>query len=204
MFLLNKKEKKINNDITKDSKKLNDKEKTRLKINNEIKSNKIRLISDNDSSTEVISLKEAIFKAEVMGLDLVEVSSNSIPPVCKIVDIGKYKYEIKRKAAENKKKQSFIEIKEIKLRPKIDIHDFNVKLKKIKDFLSKGNKCKVTIIFKGREIIHTDIGKKILDKILENLENDFILEYAPKLEGKQMQMLLCFKKKLEIKNEKKN
>mgnify|MGYP001595758058 CR=1 FL=1 len=195
MFLLNKKEKKTNNDNLKDSKKINDKERLKLKTNNEIKSNKVRLISETDSSSEVVFLKEAIYKAELLGMDLVEVSSNSNPPVCKIVDIGKYKYEIKRKAAENKKKQTCIELKEIKLRPKIDIHDFNVKLKKIKDFLFKGNKCKVTIIFKGREIIHTDIGKKILDKILENLENDYILESPPKLEGKQMQMLLCFKKK---------
>ena len=195
MFLLNKKEKKTNNDNLKDSKKINDKERLKLKTNNEIKSNKVRLISETDSSSEVVFLKEAIYKAELLGMDLVEVSSNSNPPVCKIVDIGKYKYEINRKAAENKKKQTCIELKEIKLRPKIDIHDFNVKLKKIKDFLFKGNKCKVTIIFKGREIIHTDIGKKILDKILENLENDYILESPPKLEGKQMQMLLCFKKK---------
>lgn len=205
-MLLNKKEKNFSENKKKMNLKNNIREKNQLKINNEIKANKIRLILDNGDQLGITTLKEGIFKAESKGLDLVEISSNSKPPVCKIMDFGKYKYEQKRKASEIKKKQINIEIKEIKIRPKIDKNDFNIKLNKIKQFLNEGNKCKITIIFKGREIIHTDIGKNILLKIIEILGANIIVEMNPKIEGKQMTILLASRKTNREKNveEKKN
>lgn len=133
---------------------------------------------------------EALDRARSSGLDLVEVSPNSRPPVCKLMDFGKYKYQQKRKAAEAKRKQHTVELKEVKFRPKTDIHDFEVKINRLKSFLLNGNRVKVTIMFRGREIVHTEIGRDILKKILERFKDEATPESVPKMEGKQMAMIL--------------
>ena len=139
----------------------------------------------------VVSLRDALFAAEEAGLDLVEVSPNADPPVCKILDYGKYKYEAQKKANEARKKQKIIEVKEIKLRPNIDEHDYDIKMKAIRRFLEEGDKVKVTMRFRGREMAHQDIGMNVLVKVRDTLEDLGKVEQMPKLEGKQMIMVLA-------------
>lgn len=139
----------------------------------------------------VVSLRDALFAAEEAGLDLVEVSPNADPPVCKILDYGKYKYEAQKKANEARKKQKIIEVKEIKLRPNIDEHDYDIKMKAIRRFLEEGDKVKVTMRFRGREMAHQDIGMNVLVKVRDAMEDLGKVEQMPKLEGKQMIMVLA-------------
>ncbi|SNS57071.1 bacterial translation initiation factor 3 (bIF-3) [Azospirillum sp. RU38E] len=139
----------------------------------------------------VVSLRDALFAAEEAGLDLVEVSPNAEPPVCKILDYGKYKYEAQKKANEARKKQKIIEVKEIKLRPNIDEHDYDIKMKAMRRFLEEGDKVKVTMRFRGREMAHQDIGMNVLVKVRDTLEDLGKVEQMPKLEGKQMIMVLA-------------
>ncbi len=139
----------------------------------------------------VVSLRDALFAAEEAGLDLVEVSPNADPPVCKILDYGKYKYEAQKKANEARKKQKIIEVKEIKLRPNIDEHDYEIKMKAMRRFLEEGDKVKVTMRFRGREMAHQDIGMAVLVKVREALDDLGKVEQMPKLEGKQMIMVLA-------------
>ncbi len=139
----------------------------------------------------VVSLRDALFAAEEAGLDLVEVSPNADPPVCKILDYGKYKYEAQKKANEARKKQKIIEVKEIKLRPNIDEHDYDIKMKAMRRFLEEGDKVKVTMRFRGREMAHQDIGMNVLVKVRDTLEDLGKVEQMPKLEGKQMIMVLA-------------
>ncbi len=130
-------------------------------------------------------------KAEEMGLDLVEISPTARPPVCKIMDYGKYKYQQKRNKAAQRKAQHMTELKEVQFRPKTDTHDFNVKSKRVAKFIGQGNKCKVTVIFRGREIIHTDIGKDILVRVAEEHQEIAQVESPPKMERRQMFMILA-------------
>ncbi len=128
--------------------------------------------------------------ADETGLDLIEISPQAVPPVCKILDYGKYKYEMQKRKAEAKKNQKVVEIKELKLRPMIDTHDYEVKVKQAKKFLSEGNKVKFTMRYKGRELSANDMGKTILNRLLEDLEGLIKVDSAPKLEGKQMMMIV--------------
>lgn len=138
----------------------------------------------------IVSIKEALEIAEDAGLDLIEISPQANPPVCKVLDFGKYKYEVQKRKNEAKKNQKVVNIKELKLRPAIDTHDYDVKLKQAKKFLSQGDKVKFTMRFKGRELSANNMGKEILDKIIEDLELVGKVDSAPKLEGKQMSMMI--------------
>lgn len=129
--------------------------------------------------------------ADDAGLDLIEISPQATPPVCKILDIGKYKYEMQKRKAEAKKNQKVIDIKELKLRPMIDTHDYEVKVKQAKKFLAQGDKVKFTMRYKGREMNTADMGKDVLMKLLDDLEGLYKLEAEPKLEGKQMMMVIA-------------
>ncbi|OJV14155.1 MAG: translation initiation factor IF-3 [Alphaproteobacteria bacterium 33-17] len=160
------------------------------KANKEIKAKEVRLIDADGSMVGVVSLHEALKIATDRGLDLVEVSPNAEPPVCKVIDFGKYKYEIQKKANEAKKKQKVIEIKEIKLRPNIGKGDYDVKLRSIKGFIEDGDKVKVTLKFRGREIAHDDIGMDLMRKLKEDTAEFAKAEIEPKMEGKQILMVL--------------
>lgn len=139
----------------------------------------------------VISVAEGIAAAEEVGLDLVEVSPNAKPPVCKILDYGKYKYEQQKKAAEARKKQKTVDIKEIKVRPNIEDHDYGVKIKAARKFLDKEDKVKVTLRFRGREMAYKDAAAKLLERIRDDLSDISKVEFAPKMEGRQMIMVLA-------------
>ena len=134
----------------------------------------------------MLSLKEGIEKAEEVGLDLVEVSPNAKPPVCKIIEYGKFKYAAQKKAAEARKKQKTVEVKEIKFRPNIDTNDYEIKMRSVRKFISGGDKVKITMRFRGREMTHQDIGVKVLRRIREDLDTLVRIEQFPKLEGRQM------------------
>jgi translation initiation factor IF-3 len=142
----------------------------------------------------VMSVSEGIVEAEKAGLDLVEVSPNADIPVCKILDFGKYKYEQQKKAAEARKKQKTVDIKEIKLRPNIEDHDYGVKLKAAKKFLGNEDKVKVTLRFRGREMAHKEMAAKLLDRMRDDLAELSKVEFAPKMEGRQMIMILAYDK----------
>ena len=149
------------------------------------------MIDPEGNQLGVISTKDALMKAEDLGLDLVEVAPNAKPPVCRILDFGKFKYQQSKKAQDSKKKQTVVNVKEVKLRPKTEDHDIEYKLKHMRRFLEQGNKVKVSMIFRGREITHTDIGLEILNKIATQMEDDGILEQKPKLEGRNMSMIFA-------------
>ena len=138
----------------------------------------------------MVSVKEALIKAQDAGLDLVEISPNAKPPVCKIIDIGKYKYDAQKKANKAKKKQKKIELKEIKLRPVTETHDYKFKIKNAQKFISKGDKVKFTIRFKGRELQHSHLGKELMNKIKEDMKVIGKVELQPKFDGKQMIMVI--------------
>lgn len=139
----------------------------------------------------VVLLRDALVAAEEVGLDLVEVSPNAEPPVCKILDYGKYKYEAQKKANEARKKQKVIEVKEIKMRPNIDDNDYDVKMRSARRFLEEGDKVKVTMRFRGREMAHQDLGMNVLIKVRDELQELAKLEQMPRLEGRQMVMVLA-------------
>jgi len=137
-----------------------------------------------------MSAREALIRAYDVGLDLVEISPNAVPPVCKILDYGKYKYEQQKKANEARKKQKVVEIKEIKVRPNIDDHDYDVKMKQMKNFIGEGDKVKVTLRFRGREMAHQELGVKVLERIRNDLTELVKVEQMPKLENRQMVMVV--------------
>jgi translation initiation factor IF-3 len=142
----------------------------------------------------VITLEEALAKAEEAGLDLVEVSSSAETPVCKIMDYGKYRYKQSKKLHDAKKSQTVIQVKEIKLKPKTEEHDVQVKIKHIKKFLNNHDKVKVSMMFRGREITFTDIGRKLMETIKAELANDGVIDQEPRLEGRNMVMIISPKK----------
>jgi translation initiation factor IF-3 len=155
-----------------------------------IKVKDVRVIAADGEQLGILDTREAIKRAEEAGLDLVEVAPTAKPPVCRIMDFGKYKYEIAKKAHESKKHQSVIVVKEVKMRPRTDDHDVEFKTKNIKRFLEEGNKVKVTIMFRGREMAHTTHGRALLDRILVDLQNDAAVEQSPRMEGRNMTMML--------------
>ena len=149
------------------------------------------LIDQHGENHGATPLGDALAMAEAAGLDLVEVSPTARPPVCKILDLGKYKYQAQKKAAEARKKQHVIEIKEIKMRPNIDVHDYDVKMRAMRRFFDEGDKVKVTMRFRGREMAHTELGMKLLDRVRADTEGFAKVELEPKLEGRQMVMVLA-------------
>ena len=149
----------------------------------------IRLIDHEGDNHGVVRPEDAIRMAEEVGLDLVEISPNANPPVCKIMDFGKFKYESQKKANEAKKKQKVIEVKEVKFRPNIDTHDYEVKMRNVTKFLEGGDKVKVTLRFRGREMAHQEIGRELLHKISGDIEGLGKIESMPKMEGRQMIMV---------------
>ncbi len=154
----------------------------------------MRLIDAEGGQLGIVSIEEARAAAEASGLDLVEVAPTARPPVVRIMDYGKYKYEQARKAREAKKKQHHVRVKEIKLRPKIEEHDFNFKLGHARRFLEEGNKVKLTMMFRGREMTHTELGAEVLERFAEMLGDVGQRESQPKLEGRNMSMLIAPKK----------
>lgn len=151
----------------------------------------VRLIGAEGEMLGVMPPFEALKLAEAAGLDLVEVSPNAAPPVCKILDFGKYRYEMQKKAKDAKKKQKVIEIKEIKLRPGIDTNDYNIKLRNVLRFLEEGDKVKVTLRFRGREMSHMEIGLEVLNRMKADTKDHAKIEMEPKTEGRQMVMVLA-------------
>jgi len=161
------------------------------RINDEIRVPQVRLIDDAGEMIGVMSAREALIRAYDVGLDLVEISPNAVPPVCKILDYGKYKYEQQKKANEARKKQKVVEIKEIKVRPNIDDHDYDVKMKQMRNFIGEGDKVKVTLRFRGREMAHQELGVKVLERIRNDLTELVKVEQMPKLENRQMVMVVA-------------
>ena len=161
-----------------------------LSINEQIRAREVRVVSDTNEQLGIMTLHEAIRIAEEKGLDLVKIAPTAKPPVCKIIDYGKYRYEQARKAKEAKKKQKVFQIKEVKLRPNIEDHDFFVKLKNAQRFLGDGNKVKVTIMFRGREMSHPELGQEVLDRFAKELGDSIVREKPPKLEGRNMTMVI--------------
>ena len=161
------------------------------RINEEIRSKEVQLIDSTGENKGVVEFSLAMSMAEAAGLDLVEISPNSTPPVCKILDFGKYKFQAQKKAAEARKKQKVVEIKEIKLRPMIDDHDYQVKMRSMERFFEEGDKVKVTLRFRGREMAHQELGSKLLNRVKDDTTKLAKVESEPRVEGRQMVMVLA-------------
>lgn len=160
------------------------------RVNDEIRADKVRLIDEAGEMQGVMFLRDALGRASDTGLDLVEISPNADPPVVKILDFGKFKYEQQKKKGEARKKQKTIDVKEVKVRPNIDENDYNVKLRAMKSFIGEGDKVKVTLRFRGREMAHQELGVKVLERIRSDLETETKIEQMPRMENRQMVMLL--------------
>jgi len=159
-------------------------------VNRQIRIPRVRLIGDDGEQIGVIDTQEALAYAEERGLDLVEVSPHATPPVCKVMDYGKFKYQQSKRASEARKKQTVIQVKEIKMRPRTDVHDLDVKIRNIIRFLEAGDKVKVTIRFRGREMAYTDQGHELLLKVAERVKEYGVVEQHAKREGRQLMMVL--------------
>lgn len=160
-------------------------------MNDDITADSVRLIDADGEQVGVVSVAEGIGMADEAGLDLVEVSPNASPPVCKILDYGKYKYEAQKKANEARKKQKTIDVKEIKMRPGIEEHDYQVKMRSVRKFLDNGDKVKMTIRFRGREMAHQDLGMRVLDRVRDELDEEVKIEQYPRTEGRLMTMVMA-------------
>ena len=160
------------------------------RANERIRAQQVQVISSEGKNLGTLSTQEALNIARQEGLDLIEISPNANPPVCKIIDIGKYKYDLQKKASKAKKKQKVINLKEIKLRPVTEIHDYNFKIKNAQRFLTKGDKVKFTVQFRGREMQHTDLGHQLMERIINDTKALGKVEVNPKFEGKQMIMIV--------------
>ncbi len=160
------------------------------RANERIRAPQVQVISSDGKNLGTLNTQEAINIAKNEGLDLIEISPNANPPVCKIIDIGKYKYDLQKKANKAKRKQKVINLKEIKLRPVTEIHDYNFKIKNAQRFLTKGDKVKFTVQFRGREMQHTDLGYDLMKRIIEDTSKFGKVEVSPKFEGKQIIMIV--------------
>jgi translation initiation factor IF-3 len=160
------------------------------RVNDEIRAPQVRLIDAEGEMQGVMSARDAWLRAQAVGLDLLEISPNADPPVVKILDFGKYKYELQKKKNEAKKKQKVIEIKEIKVRPNIDENDYQVKMRAMKSFIEEGDKVKVTLRFRGREMAHQEIGIRVLERIRTEMDTTSKVEQMPRMENRQMVMVL--------------
>ena len=165
-----------------------------VRINEKIRADQVRLIGPNGEQVGIVSVPEALSYADKLNLDLVEVAPMADPPVCKVMDYGKYRYEQEQKAKEARKRQTTISIKEIKLRPKIDDHDFDTKKGHVERFLKKGDKVKLTIMFRGRELVHPHLGERLLRRMAEDLADIGEVESEPNLDGRNMVMMLAPKR----------
>ncbi|WP_306884948.1 translation initiation factor IF-3 [Amorphus orientalis] len=161
------------------------------RVNSDIRVPRVQLVDAEGNNRGIVETDEALAMAEESGLDLVEVSPNADPPVCKILDFGKYKYQSQKKAAEARKKQKTVEVKEIKMRPNIDTHDYEVKMRSMMRFFEEGDKVKVTLRFRGREMAHQELGMDLLKKVRSETEEFAKVESEPRLEGRQMVMVLA-------------
>ena len=161
------------------------------RVNENINVPEVRLIGADGENIGVVSVQEAIQKSEEVGLDLVEISPNASPPVCKILDLGKFKYELQKKRNEAKKKQKVIDVKEIKLRPNIEDHDYEVKMRSMHRFLLDGDKVKITMRFRGREMNHQEIGVNLLKRVVDDTEKVAKIEQEAKMEGRQLVMVMA-------------
>lgn len=166
-----------------------------LRINEQIRVREVRLIDDQGEQKGIVPTLEALKMARELNLDLVEIAPTANPPACKILDYGKYRFEMEKKLRESKKKQKLQELKEIRMQPKIDDHDLDFKSKHVKEFLADGDKVKVTIRFRGRELAHTELGLVVLKDVLSKLGDDYVIEKQPAMEGRFMSMTLAPKAK---------
>ena len=160
------------------------------RVNEEINSPKVRLVDERGEMIGVVSRNDALVRASEAGLDLVEVAANADPPVCKILDFGKFKYEEQKRKNEARKKQKTIEVKEIKLRPGIDDHDYDVKMRSMLKFIDEGDKVKITMRFRGRELAHQELGMNVLMRVKDDLDAVAKIESYPRMEGRQMTMVM--------------
>ena len=160
------------------------------RVNETIDNEEIRLIGAEGENEGLVSSEKALELASVAGLDLVEISPNSNPPVCKIMDFGKYKYEQQKKESEARKKQKTIDVKEIKFRPNTDTHDYEIKMRSVKKFLDNGDKVKVTLRFRGREMAHVELGQNLLERVVADIVEHGKVDEMPKVEGRQMVMII--------------
>ncbi len=165
-----------------------------VRRNEMIRAREVRVIGAEGEQLGILSRNDAIFAAKEAGMDLVEVASNAEPPVCRIMDYGKFKYEQQKKKQEAKKRQTVVQIKEIKVRPKTDDHDYETKLRHIRRFIEAGDRCKVTVFFRGREIVHKDRGVTILERVMQDTQDIARVDQEPRAEGRTLQMLLVPKK----------
>jgi len=165
-----------------------------LRVNREIRAPQVRVIDAEGKQLGIISLTDALTEASRVGLDVVEVSPNSDPPVCRIMDYGKFRYQQNKKQQIAKKHQTTVQVKEIRFRPKTEEHDLDVKIKQIRKFLEQQDKVKISMMFRGREIVYTDIGRKIMERVRQQLEDLAVFDQEPKLEGKNMIMIVSPKK----------
>ncbi|WP_439098677.1 translation initiation factor IF-3 [Antarctobacter heliothermus] len=160
------------------------------RVNDRIRAPEIRLIGAEGENVGVVTPARAMEMAEQAGLDLVEISPNAAPPVCKIMDFGKFKYETQKREAEARKKQKIIEVKEVKFRPNTDIHDYGVKMRNVFKFLENGDKVKITLRFRGREMAHQNLGRELLERVAEDVKEIGKVENMPRMEGRQMVMMI--------------
>lgn len=167
--------------------------------NEEIRDREVRLISESGEQLGIVSVQEAMRLAEERGLDLVKISPNAVPPVCKLMDYGKFRFEQTKREKEARKNQHIVEIKEIRMSPSIDVNDFNVKLRNAQKFLDEGNRCKITVRFRGREMAHTMIGQELLLKFAQECSETAVMDKSPKLEGRHMSIFLSPKPAKETK-----
>ena len=165
-----------------------------MRRNEQIRARELRVIGPEGEQLGILGRNEAIAMAKEHGLDLVEVAATADPPVCRVMDYGKFKYEQQKKKQDAKKRQAVVQVKEIKVRPKTDEHDYETKLKHIRSFLEDGDRCKVTVFFRGREIVHKDRGIEILERMVKDLEDVGKVEQEPRAEGRTLQMLVVPKK----------
>ncbi|WNG52587.1 translation initiation factor IF-3 [Archangium minus] len=161
------------------------------RTNRRIRAREVRVVGPEGEQLGVLPIEAALERAQAAGMDLVEVNPMAKPPVCKIMDYGKFKYEEKKRASEAKKKQVVVHLKEIKLRPKTEEHDYEFKVRNVRRFLEEGNKAKVTIMFRGREITHKELGSAILDDVIKDLKDVAVVEQMPRMEGRQMFMIIA-------------
>ena len=168
--------------------------KPTVNINRAIRSREVRVIGAEGEQLGILTIQDALTAAETQQLDLVEVSPTAVPPVCRIMDYGKFKYQQSKKLQEAKKKQVQVVVKEVKLRTKTDEHDLMFKIKHVRRFLEEGNKAKITLMFRGREITHMDLGQKVLERVISELEDIAVIEARPKMEGRSMFVIVSPKK----------
>ncbi|MDR2194536.1 MAG: translation initiation factor IF-3 [Treponema sp.] len=166
-----------------------------LRINEQIRVREVRLIRDEGEQQGIMPTQSALEIARSTGLDLVEIAPHAVPPVVKILDYGKFKFENEKKVRDSKKKQKLLKLKEIRMQPKIDDHDMEFKSKHVKEFLAEGNKVKVTIRFRGRELAHTELGFGVMNDMLKRIEGEYIMDKPPAMEGRNMSMILSPKAK---------